>query len=132
METHYRVKDVLFEDGLHIKAEKYRVVGETPRGYWVVGPYAPSWLAVEELRKRKFAKWVSRYSAKRLCYPDIDSAVKSFIRRKKRQVSILKFQLEQAELALQQASKYRGAGVEALQTGINVGEIPSQEGILWD
>lgn len=132
MTTHYRIKDVLFEDGLHIRAEKYRVIKETPKGFWVVREYAPTWLSVEALRKRKFAKWVSRDSVKRLCYPDIESAVKSFLRRKERQVSMLKYQLEQAELAVQQFDKYKGASAEELLKGVNVGEIPSHGDLVWD
>lgn len=129
---HYRVRDILDPEGLLIKAEKYRVVKETPKGYWVVGPYAPTWLTVEELRKRKFAKWVSKDSGKRLCYPDITSAVRSFVKRKKRQVSMLKLQLEQAETALAKAELYEKATAEELVTGVNIGPIPSHDNLVWD
>jgi hypothetical protein len=129
--THYRVQGSLEPEGLLIKAEKYRVVKETPKGYWVVGPYAPTWLTVEELRKRKFAKWVSKNSGKRLCYPDITSAVRSFLLRKKRQVSMLKLQLEQAETALEKAELYEKATAEELLKGVNIGPIPSHDDINW-
>ena len=129
---HYRVVEVLDPEGLLIQVVEYNPIKETPQGYWAMSRYAPTWLSVEELRKRKFAKWVSKTSTKRLCYPDINDAIKSFKRRKEVQASRLRLQLEQAELAVEKFAEYKDATIEQLKQSINIGEIPSASGLVWD
>lgn len=130
--VHYRIREYLEPEGVFVRAETFKPIKETPHGFWVVSQYAPTWLSVEELRKRKFAKWVSKDSRKRHCYPDINDAIKSFKRRKEVQASRLRLQLEQAELAVEKFAVYENATVEELKTSINIGEIPSASGLVWD
>lgn len=129
---HYRLREVLDLDGLFIKVEVFTPIKETPRGYWVISEYAPRWLSPDELRKRKFAKWVSKDSIKRKCYPELKDAIKSFRRRKECQASRLRLQLEQAELAVEKFAEYENATVNDFRQGVNVGEIPSASGLVWD
>lgn len=129
---HYRIREYLEPEGVFIRAETFKSVKETPHGFWVVSQYAPTWLSADELRKRKFAKWVSKDSRKRHCYPDINDALKSFKRRKEVQVSRLRLQLEQAELAVETFANYESATIEELKASINIGEIPSAYGLIWE
>lgn len=129
---HYRLRETLGPEGLLVKTELFTPIKETPQGYWVVSQYAPTWLTHDELRKRKFAKWVSKTSVKRYCYPDINSAIWSFKRRKEVQASRLRLQLEQAELALEKFAEYKDATVDQLKRTINIGNIPSHDRIVFD
>ncbi len=129
---HYRICEVLDPTGLLIKAVEYTPIKETECGYWVVSQYEPNWLSPDELRKRKFAKWVSKTSAKRLCYPNIEEAIQSFKRRKEVQASRLRLQLEQADLAIEKFDEYKNASIEQLKGYVNIGEIPSASNLVWD
>lgn len=100
MTTHYRLYDVLYETGIHIRLETFEVVKETPQGYWVNSQYNPSWLSVDDLRKRGYLRWVSKTSTKRYCYPTMEQAVNSFKRRKTVQASKLRHQLEHVEAVI--------------------------------
>lgn len=79
---------------IRIKVEMYTVDRETPKGYWVRLPYV-----------YKGEKWVSNYAKKRFAYPTKREALVSFIARKRRQLLILKYQLEKAEAASLMAKK---------------------------
>lgn len=129
---HYRIYEQLECDGVVIRVEEFKPIKETPQGYWVVSRYAPAWLAEGELRKRKFARWVSKTSIKRKCYPSIEEAMSSFVKRKRRQASILRWQLEQAELALARFDLYKGASLAELRLSVNIGQIPSAVGMSLD
>lgn len=132
MNTHYRLRDVLEPNGVIIRLEKFEIIKETECGYWVIGRYEPSWLSHEELIKRKFAKWVSKTSRKRYCYPDITQAISSFKRRKEIQVNKIAVQLEQAEKALKEFDKYKDLSADAFSGGLCVGKIPSMGDLVWD
>lgn len=105
MTTHYRLHEVLYESGIHIRLELFDVVKETPCGYWVSSTLNPTWLPVEELRKRGYLNWVSKTSTKRHCYPTMEQAVASFKRRKQVQASKLRFQLKQVEAVIDNFDK---------------------------
>lgn len=128
----YKINDVLFEDGVTIRIEKFTVIGETPCGNWVVSQYMPDWLSVDELKKRKYAKWVSKNSVKKLCYPDLEGAIHSFYKRKLRQVGRLKYQLEQAQVALDYCGQLKGKSADDFSGGVKAGPIPSQDELCWD
>ena len=71
---------------LEVVCLEYEVKKETKCGYWI-----------DLLGKNK---WVSKKTTKRFAYPDKDQAMESFKKRKKRQIKILKANLEIAECAL--------------------------------
>ncbi len=81
--------------GTEVKAcrHEYNVDRETPKGYWI---YSCVWG-----RDYGELKWVSKESRKRFAYADDEEAWKSFLARKKRQVSILTTKLKYAKMALQ-------------------------------
>lgn len=131
--VHYRIVDTLEPTGVVIRIRKFIPIKETTAGYWVAGEYAPTWLSFDELKNRKWLKWISKTSIRRHCYPDLDMAMRSFKRRKEVQASKLRLQLEQAEAALAGFDNYKSASVADLERGgVDVGNIPSACGLLWD
>ena len=125
MTQHYRLRDVHTERGIEIRIEKFNVIKETERGYWVASQYAPTWLDFKQMKDRKFAKWVSKTSGKRLCYPTIELAIDSFKKRKNRQKSMLKYQFEQAHLCVSKLEKLDGLKAEDFNQGFLLGQTPS-------
>lgn len=133
--NHYRLHDTLFADGVHVQVETFEVIKETPSGYWVIpSVYAPRWLSPDELRKRKFAKWVSKTSRRRLCYPTLELAIDSYRHRKTSQVDRLKGQLEQAEKVLEQFHLIKETPARHFLLGHSVllGRIPINDRLIFD
>lgn len=130
--VHYRIVDTREPKGVVIKIRKFIPVKETPAGYWVAGEYLATGLSFDELKNHKWLKWISKTAIRRHCYPDLDMAMRSFERRKVMQVSKLSLQLEQAEKALSEFDLYKSATVADLERGVDVGDIPSACGLLWD
>lgn len=129
---HYRLVDQRESEGVTVRLVVFRVIKETPKGYWVASQYAPCGLSLGGMRKRKFAKWVSKSSRKRYCYPSIEEAIRSFKLRKEAQASQLRRQFEQAELVTTQSVLFDGASVEELREGIHLGHTESSRSIVWD
>lgn len=76
----------------------FTVVRRTPKGAWVIAqPYG---------FKERFILDSAR---KKYCYPDHNQALTSFIARKRRYISILKHNLENAEHALKLGLEKRNA-----------------------
>lgn len=130
--THYRLKEVLEETGLIVRAEQFFVVKETPQGYWVRSQYIPEWRDFEQLKKAKHIRWISKTSVKRYCYPSIEQAVNSFNVRKKRQQNFVRLKLEELELVVNESSKLNSATAEDLLLGVNLGKTPSHYRYIWD
>ena len=129
---HYRLKDYLEPEGVHVCAELFLAVKETQKGYWVIPEHHQYWLPFEELRKRKVAKWVSKDSRKRMCYPTIKEALNSYRIRKDWQHYRLERQMEQTTKVIEQFGVLKEADEKELLRGVNIGMIPSIEGINWD
>jgi len=97
MITHYRYDYEEYGSNGRLYLREFITVKKTPKGSWVVEhPYGD---------KQRF---ILDQGTKRFAYPDTDLALKSLIKRKKRQIAILTYQLEDAkhalELALEQES----------------------------
>lgn len=74
---------------------EFNLFKETPKGHWIgCGLHIPG-----SLRGKAF--WVSKTSKKRYAYPTKAEALNNFIRRKKRQKGILKYQLSSCQAALE-------------------------------
>ena len=96
----YRYEDILYavlndweevaDSYVKIEERKYRVVKETPCGYWI---------SFED------RKWISKTSKKRFAYPTKKEARDSFKARKTRQIEILTKQIDRAKTALNIISK---------------------------
>ena len=127
--THYRVVDVLYEEGVTVRLEQWEAVRETPEGYWVKSQYAPQWMDFDRLKRGKYLKWVSKSSVRRHCYPSIEEAMRSFKRRKEMQESRLRLQLEQAQLILSQFDNIELSDSEKTH---ELGHTESSANLVWD
>ena len=87
----------------------YKLIRKTPCGYWIkeIKKHAPFLLKPnEELIISKTSplkpneRWVSSTSKKRIAYPTKKEAIESYIARKERQLSILKYQIGRAQEGL--------------------------------
>lgn len=131
---HYRLRDALYGDGVHVLLEVFEVLKETPQGYWVASEYRPRWCSFEELKKSRQAKWVAKNTRIRRCYPTIEEAIASFKCRKESQISRLRSQLEQAEKVLEHFDQVRGATLASFRPGggFCLGRIPANDYLDFD
>lgn len=130
--THYRLRDVHEQEGIVVRLDKYYPVKRTPKGYWLRGEYDPNWLDFSELRKRKYLRFVIDTSSKKYCYPELEDAIRSFIRRKEVQQSKLQYQLEQVNCCIENVDKLKGISVESFQQGLLFGKTPSHYQFCFD
>ena len=135
--THYRVKDILDEKGVHIIVEVWSPIRETPEGYWVLKRGGPNWDGISQKYQRKCGalKWVSKTSRRRHCYPSLAEAMDRFKRRKEIQVNRLAIQLEQSQLALDKFDTYKDSAPDDFPTiyeGVCLGEIEAAANLIWD
>jgi hypothetical protein len=85
----------------YIVLEEYFLNRETPKGYWI---------GYEENGDgylHSAFKWVSKTARKRYAYPTKEEALQSFIKRKEKQIKILKYQLSNAGMALLNAKSIK-------------------------
>jgi len=88
--TFYRYCTIRYESGPTILLDKFKMVKETPCGWWIE-PKSDFW----NMRGKK--RWVSKTARKRFAYPTKEEALVNFKARKRRQIGILKAQLFGAE-----------------------------------
>lgn len=96
---------------VRVRLSAFNVIKRTPKGCWISIPFG--WKP----------RWVSLEAKKRFAYPTKEEALKSFIARKRRQVSILSYQKERAEIALQ-------IGKSMLEQG-DFGDEPRRYSLRW-
>lgn len=132
--THYRLKDWLDEDGIHVGIVKFEVVKETPKGYWVMTGVFMRWMDISKLRKKGLLKFVLKDSAKRYCYPTLELAVNSYDIRKYRQLQRLRTNLSVAELIEKTMGEIKAKTLDDFKDygGINLGHTEVTEQIVWD
>ena len=98
----------------------YSVVDVTEKGVWVISEFEASVYenrlaetsreaVLAEQRKKKTVFWVSTKSwyGKRRCYPTVELASASLLRRKERQLKILKAQLHVVEQIIAEKKRVR-------------------------
>lgn len=86
----YRYEDIVTDlDEVQIRLRTFQLIKETPFGYWIA-----------YVRGRK--KWMKKLSHRKYACLTKVEAMESFIARKKKQILILKAQLNVAEIALRQ------------------------------
>lgn len=83
-----------YTDADHLQLEKYKVIRETPKGYWINN-------GIKE-------KFVLKGEGKRFAYVNIELALKSYIKRKSRQISINKHSIRRAKHSLTIAKRLQG------------------------
>lgn len=104
---HYRYYATLDEAGVHVQCERFVVVGETARCWYVITESAAhladtDWSTASAWRKKlrkRVLKATSAYS-RRYCYPNKSHALESFRKRQKWRISHARRNLAIAELAL--------------------------------
>lgn len=131
---HYRLRDALDEDGVKVLLDKFKVIKETPKGYWVESTNSLSWIDLKRKKQMKLVRFVLKDSAKRFCYPSFELALHSYDIRKYRQVQRLKSQLEQAELVYKSMPELKGKTIDDFyfNRGINLGHTTSTQDICFD
>ena len=82
----YRYQNHSTHNGQKVYLYSYRILRETPKGYWVD-------LGYDE-------KWVPSEGKKRWAYPTKELAWESFVARKRRHASILRAQLKDVDAIL--------------------------------
>lgn len=87
----YRYEETVANIGVKVNKIEYLLFKETPKGYWI----RKTWDT-----KAEYKRWVSKTAKKRYAYPTKEEAMIAFKARKKRQVQILKANIEIAESAL--------------------------------
>ena len=79
MTTLYRYFDMEMGGRIHIDLEHFKVIKETPCGYW----YIPEWMtAWPDAAQKEEKRWVSKTARVRRCYPTKDEAWRSYCMRK--------------------------------------------------
>lgn len=110
---HYRVVDTIGPEGVTLVLGRFVVVRETPDCYWIVPRgYEGKLYTLQALRRAKIAKRVSKTSERRYAYPTVAEAVRSYERRKYRQIQHAELALERARTAHAQVA--RGGVAERL------------------
>jgi len=83
----YRYDQIEYEDGPALRESTFSLIKETPCGWWIFQAYP-----FNNPKKR----WVSKTARKRFAYPTRKEALVNFIARKRRQISMLNYQLDRA------------------------------------
>lgn len=137
--THYRARNFCDEDGVKVVIDEWDVVKATPQGFWIKKRSASSWMSEKDLKKRGEIKLVSKNSERRWAYPTLEESLKSLKRRKMRQLDLLRWQLEQAELIVEVFDTVLKTkriddflNGDFYNRGVVVGQIPSAENVVWD
>lgn len=107
----YRYNDCYYSDYMdreELHVDIYVIVKKTPAGYWVIPQSLLS--AYEEDPKMPYAwakpKFVlGGFDGKRLCYPTLEQAMQSYIKRKERQILLTSNTLRKAEAMLKVARR---------------------------
>lgn len=87
------------DDGSILNLEVFIVRRLTPRGAWIVPEWAASW------PEKQYERFVLCESYRRHAYPDKLTAIRSYIRRKRRHIAILQNQLKIANDGLNAANE---------------------------
>lgn len=90
MDYYYRYSDIEYADGRKIRIEAVPILKRTVKGVWI---------GYSEDTKR----WVGNDWKKQWACPDVESAQRSYLARKRRQVAILRARLAEAETFLNMA-----------------------------
>lgn len=102
----YRYRDTYYHGGqVHIDLEKYEVLRETPKGYWIsrIWDYLFAFNPIEYKERTK--KWVKKHSFNSFAYTSKEAARRNFIARKRTQIKILESQLNQAKAVFSKISR---------------------------
>lgn len=102
---HYRYFATLDESGVTVRCERFTVIGETERCYYVIrSDYAHlaeiDWSKADPWRKKLRKRVLKDSSGRRYCYPCKMHALQSFRQRQRWRISHAERSLAVAELSL--------------------------------
>ncbi|MNN05315.1 hypothetical protein D3C81_1180710 [compost metagenome] len=101
---HYRYYAALSEEDVHVKCERFIVIGETERCYYVISENSEHLVGKEAdwaqslVKKRR--RRVLKNSHRRYCYPDKMEALQSFAARQRWRISHAQRSTSMAQLSL--------------------------------
>lgn len=109
---HYRFADSIGPNGVTVHCERYVVIGETARCYYVVPENMASLTSGTDMWSKQAVarnrKRVLKDSKKRFCYPDIADAMQSYRKRKYQQIRHAKIAISAGEAAYAKAKELCG------------------------
>lgn len=128
----YRLYDRHCNDGVTVFLEKWLPVKKTPAGTWLRSQYSPCWKEADfkYLKKHKHLKFVLDNSTRKYCYPTLEGAINSFKHRKRKQQQMLRYQLEQADVCVNNLDKLDNISVESFYDRVLLGK-PAQHDKFW-
>jgi hypothetical protein len=102
MKKFYRYEEVQYDGGsIELTLRTFVLLRETPRGFWII----PEW-AQFYTHKEDYKKWTNKISCrKQFVRETIEEALESYIKRKERQLLILKNQIYVAETGKRMAER---------------------------
>jgi len=80
--------------------EKYNLIKETPKGYWIAYGGGPNCLIGDK-------QWISKTSRKRFAYPTKKEAMTNFVKRTESRIKILEKQVLTCKMALSAAKRIK-------------------------
>ena len=137
----YRLYDRHCIDGIRVTLEKFYEVKKTPAGTWVRSQYAPCWMDADfkYLKKHKYLKFILDNSLRKHCYPTLEGAIESFKHRKRKQQAMLRHQLEQVDVCVNNLDKLDSVDVQSFtcaskygESGVLLGKTASHSDFLSD
>jgi len=132
---HYRLVDTVIRGKVILVAMEFEVIKETSLNYWVSSrdSYPLHMFKNPEhrfiaLKAAKQVRMVSKTAYRRYCYPDMESAIKSFTIRKMRQVQHLTGQLERATVARDGIVRLTNeTPIGQIIDGLELGKLPQAD-----
>lgn len=124
----YRYWDEATPQGVKIRCDRYAVIRETEKCYFVVRAGMESYVTYAEKGEPWAKRWLAKYTkrvlkdqnGRRLCYTDRKRAMHSYMIRKTRQAQHLRRTLDQANLAMRKAvdlAELDDPGIEDINCG---------------
>ena len=102
----YRYEEIQYEAGPRLYVRTMYLVRETPCGHWISDDEHPKEDDIYFYKDQYHRKrWISKTSRKRFAYPTLKEALDNFKARKRRQVAILTYRLDNARAAWALADK---------------------------
>lgn len=93
---------------MQLRVDEYRLVRETPKGYWIIDA---DWYRGDADLTEEYKKWISKSSRKRFAYPTKELALTNYIKRTARYLKILQTNITNAKigynLAQQEAERVK-------------------------
>lgn len=132
---HYRYYASLDEEGVHVRCEKFVVIGETEHCYYVIRDSMRHLAGIDWRNanpwQKKLRKRVLKRSYRRYCYPDKQEALRSFKARQRWRLAHAARSVAIAELALNAVAPVLEHGEQPKDYYI-AGQNDYTSSLVWD